>query len=150
MDLILWRHAEAEDTVPDSARTLTPKGKKQAAKVAAWIRERVDGPITVLSSPAARARETAEALSSEIRIDPAFGVGASPIILLQAAGWPDGEGTVIVTGHQPTLGMTAARALTGREEAWSLKKGAIWWLRAKEKGGQVEAVLIAVISPEML
>ena len=34
MDLILWRHAEAEDGANDLARELTQKGHKQAARVA--------------------------------------------------------------------------------------------------------------------
>jgi phosphohistidine phosphatase len=151
MDLILWRHAEAEDTVPDALRKLTPKGKKQAAKVAAWLKKRMNGPVTVLSSPATRARETAEALGGDVRFDAGLGVGASPAVVLRIAGWPDGEGTVVVAGHQPTLGMAAARALAGREESWNVKKGAAWWLRAKvHGGGELEVVLVAVIGPDMV
>ena len=40
MDLILWRHAEAEeatDGMEDLARALTPKGEKQAARMGAWL-----------------------------------------------------------------------------------------------------------------
>lgn len=40
MDLILWRHAEAEELgegMDDLTRALTPRGEKQAAKVAAWL-----------------------------------------------------------------------------------------------------------------
>ena len=44
MDLILWRHAEAEDWQPDDAhrgsdldRALTARGEKQAARMAAWM-----------------------------------------------------------------------------------------------------------------
>jgi len=42
MDLILWRHAEAEDTFPDPSRRLTPRGRKQALKVAGRIRQGVE------------------------------------------------------------------------------------------------------------
>ncbi len=41
MDLILWRHAEAEDGANDLARELTPKGVKQAARVAEWLLQRL-------------------------------------------------------------------------------------------------------------
>ena len=34
MDLILWRHAEAEPGEPDLERALTPKGVKQARRMA--------------------------------------------------------------------------------------------------------------------
>ena len=40
MELILWRHAEAEDGSPDAARKLTAKGEKQAQKLARWLKER--------------------------------------------------------------------------------------------------------------
>ena len=41
MDLILWRHAEAEEGDNDLARELTPKGEKQAARVAEWLLQRL-------------------------------------------------------------------------------------------------------------
>src|SRR5436190_21449722 len=37
MDLILWRHADAEPGEPDIGRRLTAKGLKQAERVAAWL-----------------------------------------------------------------------------------------------------------------
>ena len=40
MDLILWRHAEAFDLAEggtDLERMLTPRGEKQAARMAAWL-----------------------------------------------------------------------------------------------------------------
>lgn len=149
MDLILWRHAEAEDTFPDSARRLTPRGRKQAARVAAWLKARLEGQVTVLSSPAARAKETAEALGGEMRLMRELSVGASPDALLHAAGWPSAEGTVILVGHQPTLGVVGAKVLTGREEHWNLKKGGLWWFRCKGKGPGVEVSLIAAITPDL-
>ena len=47
MDLILWRHAEAEDAAEgqgDLDRVLTSRGEKQAARMAAWLdRQLADG-----------------------------------------------------------------------------------------------------------
>lgn len=63
MDLILWRHAEAEDSVPDSERKLTAKGCKQAEKVGGWLAERLPDDARILVSPAARAQQTAAASS---------------------------------------------------------------------------------------
>ena len=37
MNLILWRHAEAEDTTPDLKRVLTKRGLKDAALMAQWL-----------------------------------------------------------------------------------------------------------------
>lgn len=141
MDLILWRHADAEDGVPDEARRLTAKGRKQAQKMAAWLAARLPADCRVLVSPALRARETAAAFTEQVVIEKAVSTAATPQGVLKAAGWPDGAGTIIVVGHQPTLGATAALALTGEAAAWSLKKGAIWWLACDADGVRVKAVM---------
>ena len=39
MELILWRHAEAEDAEPDLTRNLTSKGNRQAALMARWLHD---------------------------------------------------------------------------------------------------------------
>jgi phosphohistidine phosphatase len=141
MDLILWRHADAEDRMPDEARQLTGKGRTQAKKMAAWLASRLPADYRVISSPALRARETAAALTEDAVIDKKLSTSATPQGLLKVAGWPDGAGKVIIVGHQPTLGAAAALALTGEAAAWSLKKGAIWWLVHDADGVRVRAVI---------
>ncbi|MBX3665831.1 MAG: histidine phosphatase family protein [Burkholderiales bacterium] len=146
MDLILWRHADAEDGVPDETRRLTAKGRRQAKKMAAWLAGRLPADYRLICSPAARARETAAALGDP-QIEKALSTAATPQGLLKAAGWPGGSGAVVVVGHQPTLGAAAALALTGEASAWSLKKGAIWWL-ASDDGSDVE--VRAMLAPGIL
>lgn len=141
MELILWRHADAEDGVPDEARRLTAKGRKQAQKMATWLAARLPGDCRVMVSPAARTRETAAAFTAQVIIEKALSTAGTPQGVLKAAGWPDGSGTVMVVGHQPTLGAVAALALTGEAAAWSLKKGAIWWLVQDAAGVRVKAVI---------
>jgi hypothetical protein len=51
MNLILWCHAEAEDSFPDIERTLTEKGRKQAKKIAGWLKPRLPQKIRILVSP---------------------------------------------------------------------------------------------------
>lgn len=147
MDLILWRHADAENGVPDDARRLTAKGRRQAKKMAGWLASRLPEDCRIVCSPAQRARETAAALSEHPEIDPAVSTAATPQAVLKAAGWPGGSGTVVVVGHQPTLGAAAALALTGTAEAWPLKKGAIWWL-STDGSGDVE--VRAMLTPGVL
>jgi len=144
MELVLWRHADAEDGAPDLERRLTKKGRKQAARVAEWLLEHLQDDFVVLASPAARAQETAEALGVKIKTVDQLAPGASVRKILQAAGWPEGEGTVIVVGHQPDLG-TAAAHLCGVNAGWSLKKGGLFWF---EHSHPVE--VRAVISPDLL
>ena len=64
--------------------------------------------------------------------------------LLTAAGWPGSAETVLVVGHQPTLGIVAARLLCGSDQAWAIKKGAVWWIERRERDGFVDVTLIAV------
>lgn len=146
MELILWRHAEAEQGAPDAERRLTAEGMRQAERVAAWLRARLPPQAVVLASPALRARQTAQALTEHFRTEPAVGTSASPRSVLEAAGWSQAQGVVVVIGHQPTLGQAIALALTGEPADWGLDKGAAWWLASR--GGEV--VVRAVISPELL
>ena len=150
MDLILWRHAEAADGIPDTARALTPKGRKQAMQMARWLRERLPEDARVLVSPATRAQETAQALTTRFETDAQLSPGASYAAVLSASGWPDADATVLVVGHQPTLGQVAAVLLAGEPEPWNLKKGAIWWLSHRLREGRSQVVLRAALSPDLL
>jgi phosphohistidine phosphatase len=145
MDLILWRHADAEDGAPDLARRLTPKGRKQAERVADWLRKRLPADYRLLASPAARAQETASALRKDFETVKALAPGASISTILRSAGWPEGQGSVILVGHQPDFGRAAAFIVSGRDAGWLIKKGGLWWL-SNEK----EPLLVkAVISPSL-
>ncbi len=150
MDMILWRHAEAENTTPDEGRVLTTRGRRQARAVAKWLREHVKGKVRVVASTALRAQQTAQALVNDFDISPDIAVGASPQDVLNLVGWPNGEGAIIVVGHQPTLGQVASLLLTGKEADGQIKKGAIWWFRTRGEGMEIETLLHAVISPELL
>ncbi len=153
MELILWRHAEAEDTHPgisDHERRLTPHGEKQARKMATWLREQLPEKTRILVSPAQRTIQTANALKLNYKIEPAIGTSAAPTDLLGAAGWPDGEDAVLLVGHQPTLGQVAAALMTGAEMDWSVKKGAVWWLSGRIRIGKPQTVIRRVFNPDML
>lgn len=146
MNLILWRHADAEDGAPDAARRLTPKGVKQAEKMGKWLRARLPAQAVVLTSPARRAVETAQALKLDYRTDAALGTSAAPEALIAVTGWPDAAETMVLVGHQPTLGEVAALLMSGRAAEWSIKKGGVVWLESR--GG--EAALRAALSPDLL
>lgn len=148
MDLILWRHADAESGIPDEARGLTAEGRRQAARMAEWLRVRLPQPRIVLVSPARRAQETARALAEKFEVSAALGTMAAAQAVLEATGWPDAGGVIVAVGHQPTLGQAAMLALTGRALDASIEKGAIWWL-ARRSGTQ-ETRLRAVIASDML
>jgi phosphohistidine phosphatase len=150
MDLILWRHAEAEDGFDDLARALTPKGKKQAARMAEWLTQNIPQPWTVIASPARRTQETVAALNVPFETHQKCRPGAHPETILEAAAWPYSEGSVIIVGHQPTLGMAAALALTHQPYPWSLRKGAMIWLTSRDREGVSPVQLRACLSPDLI
>ncbi|MFG6416419.1 phosphohistidine phosphatase SixA [Roseateles sp. DC23W] len=153
MDLILWRHAEAEIIQPgqdDLQRVLTPKGERQARRMAAWLNQRLAATTRVLTSPALRCRQTVEALGREVRVVPSIAPAASFAHLIEASRWPRASEPVLICGHQPTLGQLAAHLLGGVEQDWAVKKGAVWWLRWRQRDGEPEVTLHAVQGPDTL
>ena len=145
-DLLLWRHADAEDGIPDSGRALTKKGLKQAKQVAVWLKPRLPADCLILVSPAKRAQQTAAALELPCTTEKRIGVHASAADILAASGWPQRKGAALVVGHQPTLGRVAAWLLAGEQADWTVKKGALWWF--SNRAG--ELILRAVINPDLL
>ena len=150
MDLILWRHCEAEPGEPDLGRRLTSKGVKQAERMAEWLERHLPDSCRILVSPADRAQQTALALQRKFRTVPELAPGATVTATLAAANWPDSREPVMIVGHQPTLGMIASFLLSGEEAYWSVRKGAVWWLsdRVRESGAAV--VLKTVLGPDYL
>ena len=153
MDLILWRHAEAEDAaplLPDHKRRLTPRGEKHAKHVGVWLRKHLPRKTRILVSPTERTQQTAHALDMTYEIEPKVGVGATATGLLAAADWPNREETVLIIGHQPTLGRVAALLMTGTESDWSVKKGGLWWFSTRMRANVSQNHLRTVIHPELL
>lgn len=151
LDLILWRHAEAHmarEGQPDLERALTSKGERQAARMAEWLAQRLAQTTRVIASPALRCQQTVRALDRSYKTLPELGPEQGVDDLLKAARWAQAGDPVLVVGHQPTLGETAARLLTGVSQEWSVKKGAVWWLRQREREGVVQVVLHAVMPPD--
>ena len=157
MDLILWRHAEAEDlSVGDEAltldidRSLTPRGEKQAARMAGWLDRQLPEGARILVSPARRCEQTALALGRKYKIRTELAPTATPAQLLELVQWPGSKYPVLVIGHQPVLGQTIAQLLALRESECAVKKGALWWLRNRDRDGQSQTVIVTVQSPEVL
>ena len=150
MDLLLWRHADAEDGIPDAGRALTKKGLKQAKQVALWLKPRLPSDCLILASPAKRAQQTAAALDLPYTTERRIGVQADIADLIASCNWPERKGALILVGHQPTLGQLAARLLSGERSNWNINKGALWWFSSRSRHGDTETVLRAVISPDLL
>ena len=153
MDLILWRHAEAQEWTPgcdDMARRLTSRGEKQAARMAGWLDRQLPDNTRILVSPARRTEQTASALGRKFKVRAELAPGGTVAQLLEVAQWPDAKGCVLVVGHQPILGQTIAQLIGLNVTECSVKKGAVWWLRNRQREELVQTLVVTVQSPEVL
>lgn len=151
MDLIFWRHADAEDEDDDMAdidRPLTPKGEKQAQRVGAWLDRHLPDGTRVLCSPALRCQQTALALGRKFKLRDELAPGTSASGVLEVAQWPSARHPVMIVGHQPALGETLAQLLRVSTGQCVIRKGAVWWLRTRERDGDDQTLVWAVQSPE--
>jgi len=150
MDLILWRHAEAEPGEPDLGRRLTAKGLKQAERMASWLDGHLPDSCRILVSPADRAQQTVLPLKRKFRVIDELAPGATVDAVLSVAGWPDARESALIVGHQPTLGEVASHLLAGDTLSWSMRKGAVWWLSNRVRDGAATVVLKVVIGPDFV
>ena len=161
MDLILWRHADAGEPADgqtgqasDLRRPLTARGEKQARRMAEWLNGCLPDSTRILVSPALRCQQTADALGRKVRTVEGLAPGAPHTQALVAARWPDSREPVLLVGHQPMLGQLAAYLMGGPatldSPPWAVRKGAVWWLRHRQREGLVEVVLVSVRTPEKL
>lgn len=142
MEIILWRHADAEDGADDLARRLTAKGHAQAAAMAKWLHRHLRGEYVLAASPAKRAQQTAAALGTAIETEPSLAPGAPVKAIVEAARKREHRGVVIIVGHQPDLGRAAAHLVADQADEWPIAKGAIVWIDGRR--------LRAVLSPDLL
>lgn len=153
MDLILWRHAEAQDWsegCDDLARKLTPRGEKQAVRMSAWLDRQLPQNTRILVSPALRTTQTADVLGRKYRVAPELAPDANLNQLLSLVQWPAAKGAVLVVGHQPTLGQTIAHLLGLSDAECAVKKGTVWWLRNRQRESGAQTVVVTVQTPDLL
>ena len=153
MDLILWRHAEAfelNEGRDDMDRALTAKGERQAHRMADWLNQRIAHSTRILVSPAVRCQQTAKALGRKFKTLPELAPDGNGEALLKAARWPDASEPVLIVGHQPALGLVAAYLLTDQPQPWTIKKGAVWWIRGRNREDTEQVILQAVQAPDLL
>jgi phosphohistidine phosphatase len=127
--LFLVRHGIAEEPspgTPDSERRLTREGRvktQRAMRGLMSLRPELD---VILTSPLARARETAEILASEVsavevEVFPALASGEPTQALCAALATRTCRSGIALVGHEPDLGEFASYILTGDENAAHLR-----------------------------
>lgn len=114
--LILTRHAKSDwaaGITSDHARPLNPRGRANASAIGAWLEANAYQPDVLLYSDAVRTTETAERIMRCLSKKPiAAGFSslyhAGPTELFQLLS-ERSETCVMIIGHNPTMGITAAR-----------------------------------------
>ena len=160
MQLILVRHAEAVDaqsssTQADEARVLTPRGQRQADGLKDAFRRLGILPDVIASSPAIRAKQTADALGlllptgSEITVTDKLAVDQlRPRKLSKEIVEYDAD-TIVIVGHMPDLGIYAAWLLGAGDRILRFEKAGAACFRVDGKEIQEGAgVLEWFITPE--
>ncbi|MFW5843011.1 MAG: SixA phosphatase family protein, partial [Spirochaetota bacterium] len=131
----IYRHAKAQkapDGTADFDRELAPRGLRQSAEMAGKLREKGIQPDLVISSPAARARRTAE-ITLETLASPQSPLEAADLYgsdgtdyLKVIARSGDGATRLAIVGHNPSC-EELLELLTG--EALHLGTASIAWIR---------------------
>lgn len=168
LNLILWRHAEAESlTGQDTDRALTKRGRKDALRMAAWLHQHLPENTELLSSPARRCLETVAALqcvqtaektkrqqqSTPIKITVCDFLSIDSSVEIIAKNLINDftnhctDKTLLVVGHQPHFSLLISKLLDTQEQACSVKKGSVWWLRLRLLNGELQTSLYTVQLP---
>ena len=129
---------------------MTSRGEKQAARMANWLDRQLPEGARIFVSPARRCEQTALALGRKYKIRNELAPDATVEQLLELVQWPTAKSPILVVGHQPMLGETIAHLLGLQESDCPVKKGALWWLRNRDRDGVDQTVVVTVQSPEVL
>jgi phosphohistidine phosphatase len=157
-ELILLRHAKAVDkSVDDFSRELTEEGRQQAQRIGRALLRQGLQPDRVVSSPAARALETARLVCTELGIPHASIVqdrtvfDAEVVHLVASLEHHGAESKrVMLVGHNPGLTDLGAYLLKPAPDGWQMRKGAAAHLtldRAWAQVAQARGILGAVLEP---
>jgi len=157
--LLLVRHAIAEpggEAWPDdAARPLSTKGGERMRDIATRLRAIDETATVILTSPLARAVETAQILagawtpSPAVEVLEALGPGHTPAALAGAVTAFEGVARVALVGHEPDLGQFAAW-LTGARHPLPFKKGGVARIDVATLTALREGQLIWFATPKIL
>jgi phosphohistidine phosphatase len=157
MRLYLIRHAHAVDADEDTERPLSPKGREQVKRLAAFLREsKTLQPEEIWHSPLLRSRQTAKLLAKKLEL---------PAPLIEVEGLEpedDARATVLrvknlrrvvaIVGHEPHLSALASElvANTPKTSAFVLRKSSVLALERDRGGRGSRWVVRWQVSPELL
>lgn len=155
------RHGKAEEPGRrgDASRRLTAEGAKEMARIAGALYRLGYRPARVASSPLKRARQTAEAVVGAIPPPrrPTIEVWdelvpeADPAGAMNRLSGSEPDGSVMVVGHQPHLGLLVGGAVSAGPPAQvPLKKGGLAHVRISSFSHRPHGHLRALLPPRAL
>lgn len=156
MELYLLRHGIAENGSPDAARKLTDKGKEKSAAVTRMARGSGVEPSLIVSSPYARAVETAEIAAAELGY-------SGPVVRFESLvpnGTPEGvwndisdhrsESAILLAGHEPLLSILMAWLLASPGLRVEMKKSTLVRIDVDSFRGTPRGILRWMIVPRLV
>jgi phosphohistidine phosphatase len=154
MDLYLIRHAEAEPKEPagkpDAERELTPAGREQARLLAEAFRSHGVTLDVVVTSPLARARQTAEAFQPFVEageVSPLLAPGNKPRKLVRYL-LGLGKQRLGLVGHDPDLSELAAWLIGSRKAHVALAKAGVAYVACDGDPDKGAGTLNWMLAPE--
>jgi len=161
MDCVLIRHGIAVDREDwkgqEAQRPLTPKGIERTREVVTGLLRLELAPTHLLSSPFARALDTAKLLRevfrmrTEVLLCDELLPDAPPDKLFPVLASLPEEAYVVCVGHEPNLGQAAGFMLAGKPVAGlSLKKAGVCCIRFDDVPRAGEGILRWWMMPSQL
>jgi phosphohistidine phosphatase len=161
MRIILFRHGpagkrDAERWPDDGQRPLTARGTERSTLAARGLVRLEPGITSVLTSPLARAKQTAEllaeAIGSGVRIEFLDGLapGQSPRAVLQRLARFDAAESAVLVGHEPDLGQLAGLLLFEAPATLPLKKAGACAIGFEERARPGRGTLEWLVPPRIL
>ncbi len=159
MRLYVMRHAQAAEIgacgiARDADRPLTARGRRQARLMAAFLRRHGCRPDGILTSPLARAVETARIVAARLDLARAVAVcralqpGGNPGALIRRLA-RRGGGALLLVGHMPELARLAARCAGGGGADLELKKAGLCCLAFRGAAAEGQGELKWLVAPKL-
>jgi phosphohistidine phosphatase len=157
MELYLFRHGIAEDAVPghpDAMRALTDEGGKKVAEVVKAARRAGVEPSLIVSSPYARAVETARIAAGGfgykgeiVRTETLVPHGSPDKVWAELRDYRE-EAAILLAGHEPLLSQLAAYLLASPALQVEMKKAAMVRIDVESLGATPHGILRWIVTPK--
>lgn len=158
MEIYILRHGIAEEAkagMSDSERALTDAGREKLRKVLERARAAGVKPSLIVTSPYRRAKETAEAARQVLGCEKvveseALTPGSTPEEIWGMIRQRRKETALLLSGHEPLLGLTVGYLLGCAAMQIDLKKAGLVRIDQEDLGGAPRGILKWMLIPRLV